>query len=67
MNQQAYIYFNELPVKAMFYINGNTCLKMSTKTAKVMGYKKTFYFAKKDLCLVSEYSRLALDYFKRVA
>ena len=61
-----FAYFNELPVKCIFSVNGNKYLKKSTRTAKLLEYNKTFYFNKKHLCIVCVYSRLPTDYFEKV-
>lgn len=64
MSQQ-YAYFDELPLKTVFHYNGNTWIKKSTKTAKLVEYNKTFYFAKKDLCIVGVYTRISPEDFKK--
>lgn len=63
---QQYAYFNELPLKTVFSSNGNMWVKRSTRTAKLVEYRKTFYFDKKHLCIVGEYSRLSANYFEKV-
>lgn len=63
MNRQ-YAYFNELPVKTVFNLNGNTWIKRSTRTAEIVDpgcyAGMWFYFGKRDLCVVNTYSRLGV-------
>lgn len=59
-----YIYFSELPVGALFGFNGSKCKKQSTRTAAYTEHNnRWFFFGKNDLCTVSQYNRLASDYF----
>ena len=58
-----YAYFNELPVKCEFSLNGNKCKKRSTMTAELIEFNRWFYFSKHDLCVVNDYCRLDKDYF----
>jgi len=60
-----YAYFSELPVGALFSINGSACKKRSTRTHDLTynGHTKRFYAAKNDLCVVGQYSRLSHNYF----
>ena len=41
--------FSELTVGALFIHNGNICIKLTTRTAQLMQYKRTFYFSKNDM------------------
>ena len=41
--------FSEIAVGALFIHNGNICIKLTTKTAQLMQYKRTFYFSKTDM------------------
>jgi hypothetical protein len=61
--RRVYAYFGELPLKAHFVMNGNKCVKMSTRTAQLVEYGRTFYFGKRELCIVGEHSRLDAEYF----
>ncbi len=45
--------FSELAVGALFIHNGNICLKLSTRTAQLVQYGRTFYFSKNDLIEVA--------------
>lgn len=53
-----YAYFDELPPKAEFVLNGNKCVKRSTRTADLVEYNRWFYFGKQELCIVGNYCRL---------
>lgn len=44
--------FSALPVGALFTCNGNRCCKLSTKTAELLEYKRSFYFRQNDLVTV---------------
>lgn len=41
--------FSDLAVGALFIYNGNICLKLTTRTAQLVHFKRTFYFSKTDL------------------
>jgi hypothetical protein len=41
--------FRELPVGARFTVNGNDWLKASTRTAKLNGNGRTFYFGQNEV------------------
>ena len=58
-----YAYFKELPVGALFSLNGTRYSKRSSRTAALVEFDRWFYFGQKDLCVVGKYSRLAADYF----
>ena len=58
-----YAYFKELPVGALFSLNGTPFSKRSSRTAALVEFDRWFYFGQKDLCVVGKYSRLAADYF----
>jgi len=60
-----YAHFAELPLHTLFVMNGNLCKKVSTRTAQLVEYGRTFYFGKRELCIVGSHSRLANDYFTR--
>lgn len=62
MNKQ-YAYFKELPIRTHFVLNGNACIKQSSRTAYIDYAKRWFYFGQNDLCIVGNYSRLDTDYF----
>lgn len=59
-----YAKFSDLPVKCLFNFNGNIFKKVSSKTAKIIEYKLTFYFSKNDLVIVGKHSTLDVNYFK---
>lgn len=58
-----YVYFEELPVNAVFSLAGNSWVKRSSRTADLPEYDRWFYMGKWDLCIVGNYSRLSDDYF----
>jgi hypothetical protein len=41
--------FSALPVGALFTYNGNRCCKLSTKTAELLEYRRSFYFRQNDI------------------
>ena len=41
--------FSELSVGALFIHNGNICIKLTTRTAQLVQYGRTFYFSKNDI------------------
>lgn len=45
--------FTELSVGALFIFNGNVCIKLTTRTAQFVQYKRTFYFLKTDMVEVA--------------
>jgi hypothetical protein len=45
--------FSELTVGALFIYNGNVCLKLTTRTAQLVHFKRTFYFSKTDIVEVA--------------
>lgn len=45
--------FSELSVGALFISNGNVCLKLTTRTAQLVQYGRTFYFSKNDMVEVA--------------
>jgi hypothetical protein len=53
-----YAYFNELPVGTVFFINGDSYKKQSSRTAYFDYAKKWFYMQMKTLCVVGQYSRV---------
>ena len=63
-----YIKFNELPLLSVFSKNGNSWIKQSSRTARIIKPKehstKWFYFRQSELCIVGLHSRLSSDYFK---
>ena len=44
-----YITFKEVPVGSAFICNGNVCKKLSSRTAVLVQYMRTFYFKQTDL------------------
>jgi len=60
-----YIEFKELPVNAIFYLNGNKCKKQSSRTLSLEEYNSWFYCSDTAICVVNNYSRLSLDYFNQ--
>jgi hypothetical protein len=54
-----YAYFDELPVKTHFIMNGNRWIKKSKTTAILAEYGNWFYFGRRELCIVGLYSRSA--------
>jgi len=59
-----YAYFNELPAKASFSLNGTACIKQSSRTARMPEFNRWFYFGMRDLCIVAPHSRLDANYFE---
>lgn len=53
-----YVYFDELPVKSEFWLNGNKWVKRSSRTAYLPDYDRWFYFGKKELVVVNKHSRI---------
>jgi hypothetical protein len=53
-----YAYFTDLPIGSVFAYNGNACQKTSTRTARLVEYGLTFYFRRRDLCVVGLHSRV---------
>jgi len=53
-----YIKFQDIPMRAVFFCNGNQCQKVSTRTARLIEYGRTFYFSQRELCVVGEYCAL---------
>jgi hypothetical protein len=45
--------FSELTVGALFIHNGNVCLKLTTRTAQLVHFKRTFYFSKTNIVEVA--------------
>jgi hypothetical protein len=45
--------FSELAIGALFIHNGNVCLKLSTRTARLVQFNRTFYFSKTDFVEVA--------------
>lgn len=45
--------FSELSVGALFIHNGNVCLKLTTRTAQIVHFNRTFYFSKNDMVEVA--------------
>lgn len=41
--------FLEIAVGALFIHNGNVCLKLTTRTAQIVQFNRTFYFSKNDM------------------
>lgn len=68
MNKQ-YAYFNELPTKAEFNMNGIVYKKRSTRTADIVRPEiyagQWYYIGKKDMCVVNSHSRLEENYHVR--
>lgn len=60
--KKQYVRFENLPVKAYFFQNGNLWQKQSTRTARVDEYGRWFYFGKKEFCVVGEYSDVSYLY-----
>ena len=58
-----YAYFVELPIKTEFVLNGNLCVKRSTRTLFLPEFNRWFYTGKRELCIVAPYCRLSSDYF----
>ena len=54
-----YAYFDELPVKTHFVVNGNRWIKKSKTTAFLPEFNRWFYFNRKDLCVVGLHSRIS--------
>jgi len=46
--------FKDVPVGAMFIHNGNACTKLSSRTALLMQYMRTFNFNQSDIVEVAE-------------
>lgn len=44
------VYFKHVPVGQRFECNGNVCIKVSTRTARLVQYGRVFYFRHTDLC-----------------
>ena len=44
-----YITFRSIGVNTKFKMNGNTYIKKSTRTAKLIGVGRTFYFSQMDI------------------
>jgi len=40
--------FSEIAIGASFYCNGNVCVKKSTRTALIVKYGRTFYYAQNE-------------------
>lgn len=62
-----YAYFKELPPCTVFNVHGGTVYKkQSTRTARMISPFKGdwFYFGKRELCIVANYSRLDKCYFE---
>lgn len=53
-----YAHFEDLPIGTIYHSNGNTWRKRSTRTADLIGYNRWFYWGKKELAIVGEYSKL---------
>lgn len=47
-----HVHFGSLPVGASFHMNGNHCVKQSTRTARICAIGKTFYYGQKDIVKV---------------
>jgi hypothetical protein len=43
------ITFKDVPVGTSFISNGNICTKLSTRTAVLVQYMRTFYFSKDEV------------------
>ena len=41
--------FSAVPIGTSFIHNGNVCTKLSTRTALLVQYMRTFYFTKSDM------------------
>lgn len=48
-----YMTFKEVPVGSAFIHNGNVCKKLSSRTAVLVQYMRTFYFKQTDLVEVA--------------
>ena len=46
--------FSRVPVGEVFYHNGNTYKKVSTRTAHLFEYNRRFYFSAKEWVTISE-------------
>lgn len=46
------ITFAALPHGAAFFCNGNRCIKRSSRTAELVDYGRTFYFAAADVVTI---------------
>ena len=57
MNKQ-YVYFEELPLKTEFHLNGNTYRKRSSRTADLPEYNRWFYFGRRELVIVGTHDRI---------
>jgi hypothetical protein len=55
-----YIYFRDMPLRTLFVLNGNRCQKVSTRTARLLDYNRTFYFGQRELCIVGHHDRIEL-------
>jgi hypothetical protein len=44
--------FNTVPVGVEFECNGNRCLKVSTRTARLLEYGRVFYFGMAEVVTV---------------
>ena len=56
-----YIQFREMPLRTLFCLNGNRCQKVSSRTAQLIEYGRTFYFGQRELCIVGLHSRIELQ------
>jgi len=42
--------FSDLPLGARFILNGNECIKKSTRTLYMVRWSRTFYAGQNELC-----------------
>jgi hypothetical protein len=45
--------FKEVPVGSSFIFNGNVCTKLSSRTAVLVQYMRSFYFKQTDIVEVA--------------
>lgn len=46
------VLFKQVKVGYMFVLNGNRCIKRSSRTAKLVEYNKVFYIGKNETCFL---------------
>lgn len=64
MSARQYAYFEELPLKTEFNLNGERWVKRSARMAIIQDCgHETYHFKPKELYVVGIYSRLSADYF----
>lgn len=56
-----YAYFSDLPVTTEFILNGDRCVKQSSRTLRLVDYDAGFYPTAHMLCVVGRHSVLPID------